>query len=741
MNRLNSDDLAQQIQNLHQLADEIPMERSHLDIESTLIDELSITLEELDEANARLCQQEQELLAARQVVEFQGQQYQEFLEFVPDAYIITDVNGVIQETNHAVVTLLNRSPQFLVGVSLHVYVAESECQAFYNHLKQLHQIDRVQEWEINLRGTNITPKTVMARVAVIRNQNGCPMGLRWLLRDLTPSQQAEPSLCCEKRNYRVQGRSALLERFTQQVFTSISEDHAVETAFHQHEQEFRALVEHAPDIIERFDKQGRHLYVNPAIERITGKPPSEFIGKTSRELGISEPNLSLWEQALSRVFETQQDEQFEFSIVTREGLKYYQTRLVPELAMNSNIVSVLGISRDITERKLADEAMRESEQRFRQLAENIDEVFWIMDVEKSEMLYASPAYQNIWERSPESLYEAPKSWLDAIYPEDRDRVLAASTEKELQGEYDEEYRIVRSDGSIRWIRDRAFPILNSAGKIYRLAGLAEDITPRKQAELEVHKALQTERELNELKSSFVAMTSHEFRNPLTTIHGSVDLLERYRHRLSEEKQATHLQRIKIAVERMIQLLDDILIFHEAEAGKLQFHPKPLNIGQFCRNLIEDLQFTAKNQQTIHFTYCGNCHETFLDIDSVEKTESNGVSALPLLDEKLLRHILSNLLLNALKYSPDNSQVQLDLTLKDEQLIFQIQDQGIGIPIADQTRLFESFHRASNVGAIKGTGLGLAIVKQCVDLHQGEITFISEVGKGTTFRVVLPLTTR
>jgi PAS domain S-box-containing protein len=739
MNRLNLDDLVQQIQNLYQLTGKIPIERSHLDIVSSLIDELSTRLEELQVANARLCQQEQELIATRQVTELQRQHHQELSELIPDAYIITNVNGVIQETNHAAVTLLNRSPQFLVGVSLHVYVAEGECQAFYNQLNQLHQTNGVQEWEINLQSPNITPKTVMARVALIRNQNGCPMGLRWLLRDLTPGQQAEPSLRSEELDYQVKGRTALLERFSQQVFTQISEGSTVETALHQQEQQFRALVEHAPDIIERFDREGRHLYVNPAIERITGKPPTEFIGKTSRELGVSEPNLSLWEQALSRVFETQEDEQFEFSIVTREGLKYYQTRLVPELDVNGKAVSVLGISRDITERKLADEAMRESEQRFRQIAENIDEVFWIIDVEKFQMLYASPAYQNIWERSPESLYEVPMSWLDAIHPEDRDRILAASVEKELKGEYDEEYRIVRSDGSIRWIRDRAFPILNSQGNIYRLAGLAEDITPRKQAELEVYKALQTERELNELKSSFVAMTSHEFRSPLTTIHGSVELLERYRHRLSDEKQATHLQRIKMAVERMIQLLDDILIFHEAEAGKLKFHPKPLNVVQFCRNLIEDLQFNAKNQQTIHFTHGGDCYLPILDINSVEITESNGAFALPLLDEKLLRHILSNLLLNALKYSPNSSPVQFDFTLKDKQVIFQIQDQGIGIPIADQTRLFESFHRASNVGSIKGTGLGLTIVKQCVDLHQGEITFTSEVGKGTTFKVVLPLT--
>ncbi|MGH2621628.1 MAG: PAS domain-containing protein, partial [Anaerolineales bacterium] len=140
---------------------------------------------------------------------------------------------------------------------------------------------------------------------------------------------------------------------------------------------------------------------------------------------------------------------------------------------------MLGTVQDITERKRAEEVLRQTQEQFRQLAENIREVFWMTDPEKNQMLYISPGYEDIWGRTVASLYESPRSWLDAIHPDDRDRVLVAATTKQVSGAYDEEYRIVRPDGSIRWIWDRAFPIRDAAGTVYRIAGIAEDITERK----------------------------------------------------------------------------------------------------------------------------------------------------------------------------------------------------------------------------------------------------------------------
>ncbi len=1020
MTRLNLDNFAKQIQDLQQRVAQLqqligesptlcpaearndanPMrslsEQQQLESRARAFAQLSTVLEDLHIASEELHQQQQELLWAQQAVAEERQHYQQLFEFAPDAYLVTDVNGVIQEANYAATILLNHSQPFLVGKPLICYVVEEECQAFRDQLNPLSQVEGVKEWEVSLRSPHQTPLITAVRVGTIQTPEGEPIGLRWLMRDITerkrlelelrqanerwhlaanvldgiiydwdlkkgivdrtqglvevlgyrpeeaqptpewwtrrihpddrqrvrkvvanalansndfateyrirdknqqylhvwdrgqilrnargravrvvgstlniserkraeeqaqrsaaeirqifnmlPSfvwkfcpttfefiyasemitevsgisretflenpqiwdervdlgvesqealkmaweaiskgesyrvtylfhtlhrgdrwfeiigrsayeegvlyyygsttditerKQAEESLqkLNEELENRVAERTAELEKLNQKLLGEIAERTSAEAALHQRKQEYRALVEHAPDIIERFDRQGRHLYVNPAIERVTGKPPSEFIGKTNREVGISEPNLSLWESTLSRVFEMGQEEQLEFSIATTQGLKYYQTRLVPELERGGNLISVLGISRDITDHKLALEALQESEQRFRHLAENINEVFWMVTLNSSKRLYVSPAYEQIWGRSCQSLYDNSNSWMDSIYPEDRDIVIA-KLERQSGGEYtDVKYRIVRPDGSMRWIRDRSFPIHDAQGQVYRLAGIAEDITSQKQAELETFKALQREKELSSVKSSFVAMTSHEFRTPLTTIGSSTDMLERYRSRLSDEKQQIHLHRIKSAVERMTQMLNDILLMSEAEAGKLEFNPAPLNLLEFCRHVVDDVQLGAQKQQWIDFT-C-QC-DRILDAQNTANQETIPCDS-PLysasLDEKLLRQILNNLLSNALKYSPEGSTVQFDLTIQGNQIIFQIQDQGIGIPPADQSRLFEAFHRASNVGTIQGTGLGLAIVKQCVDLHRGKITFTSEVGKGTTFIVTLPL---
>jgi PAS domain S-box-containing protein len=427
----------------------------------------------------------------------------------------------------------------------------------------------------------------------------------------------------------------------------------------------------------------------------------------------------------------------------------------------------------------SNQALRESEQRFRQLAENIKEVFWVTSVDRTQVIYVSPRYELVWHSSRKQLYEQPMSWLEAVHPEDRESVCTAIETRQGE-EYEQEYRIVRPDGSICWIRDRAFPVKDDTGQVYRLVGLCEDITVRKLAEEEICKALQRERELSELKTSFVAMTSHEFRTPLTTIQSSVELLEHYSHQFSQEKQHIHLQRISRAVERMVEMLNDILLISESEAGQLKFNPTPIDLVKFCQRVVEDLGHNEKSQPAVSdpISICPNAghnassiSETSLKANlslhhlnastalpskqirtlehasaffpEVERIAFNLRGALPtpdflpLMDEKLLRHILTNLLLNALKYSAADSTVQFDLTYLDHKAVFRIQDQGIGIPTADQGHLFESFYRASNIGRIQGTGLGLAIVKQCVDLHQGEITFYSVEGMGTTFTVTLP----
>ncbi|MDB9313001.1 PAS domain-containing sensor histidine kinase [Spirulina sp. CS-785/01] len=249
--------------------------------------------------------------------------------------------------------------------------------------------------------------------------------------------------------------------------------------------------------------------------------------------------------------------------------------------------------------------------------------------------------------------------------------------------------------------------------------LGRDITQKKAAEAEMNKALAKEKELNELKSRFISMTSHEFRNPLSSISMSVELLENFANQWTPEKRDKHLKRIKHCTEHMTNLLEDVLVIGRAEAGKLEFNPVKLDLSYFCRELVEEVQLIAGDKYHIKLQFLNELQPINLD-------------------DKLLRHILTNLLSNAIKYSPEQGEIDLKVSQEGELVQFTVQDHGIGIPVEDQERLFECFHRSKNVGEISGTGLGLSIVKRAVDLHQGEIKVSSEVGVGTCFEVLLPI---
>jgi signal transduction histidine kinase len=228
-----------------------------------------------------------------------------------------------------------------------------------------------------------------------------------------------------------------------------------------------------------------------------------------------------------------------------------------------------------------------------------------------------------------------------------------------------------------------------------------------------------EKELSELKLRFFSMVSHEFRTPLSLILGSAQLLMEDTQDWSLEKKRNNLERIQSAARVMNQLLTDTLTLTRAEAGKLEFAPILMDVESFCLNLIEDLQVLNEPNHHMKFISAGHCPPACLD-------------------EKLLYSILSNLLYNAIKYSPQDSTIQFSLNCTSHEITFQVKDQGIGIPAEAQKNLYEPFHRAPNVGMIEGTGLGLAVVKRCVDLHRGKIFVESEVGIGTTVTVHLPL---
>ena len=250
--------------------------------------------------------------------------------------------------------------------------------------------------------------------------------------------------------------------------------------------------------------------------------------------------------------------------------------------------------------------------------------------------------------------------------------------------------------------------------------VALDITARNRAEQETLRVFQAEKELNELKSRFVSMVSHEFRTPLGIVMSAVELLQHYMERLPAPKRAQLLEDIRSATRRMGELMEQVLLLGRVEAGRLKAEFAPVQIDALCHKLLDE-SFSATN---------GRCPVKLL-VDVPRDLAALG-------DEALLRHIFTNLISNASKYSPEGSEVRWNVRRDGDDALFTVIDNGIGIPAADLPRLFEAFHRGRNVGETQGTGLGLLIVKHCVEFHGGRIDVVSEEGAGTTFTVRLPL---
>jgi len=252
----------------------------------------------------------------------------------------------------------------------------------------------------------------------------------------------------------------------------------------------------------------------------------------------------------------------------------------------------------------------------------------------------------------------------------------------------------------------------------RTAELQTEVAQRQQAQTDLHHALADERELGELRSRFVSMVSHEFRTPLGVILSAAENLDSYFERLQPEQRRKQLDHVIQATRQMAKVMENVLLLGRAEAGKMEFKPATIDLENFCKGLAKEISSSTASKCPIHVH----------------------AEPLPLArgDEGLLRHILTNLLTNAVKYSNDGAPVEFTLERQNGEATFRVQDRGIGIPAADQKQLFSAFHRGRDAGHLPGTGLGLVVVKRCVELHGGQIACESTEGKGTMFTVRLPL---
>jgi PAS domain S-box-containing protein len=379
------------------------------------------------------------------------------------------------------------------------------------------------------------------------------------------------------------------------------------------------------------------------------------------------------------------------------------------------------------ERARAIEAVQASEERFRQMAENIREVFWMSDPKQPAMLYVSPAYEEIWGQSCKSLYEQPQSFFDAILPEDRERVRAAQA-KQLQGELThEEYRLRRPNGEIRWIWDHSFPIKDEAGQVYRIAGIAEDITERKRAEEALRKSEEQLRKSQRLEAigRLAGGIAHDFNNMMTAIIGTAELAMLELHR--DHPVRRDLKEIKQTADRAANLTRQLLAFARQQIiarGILNLNDLVINLDKMLRRLIgEDVELVMMPSPDIGF----------VKVDSGQ-----------------MEQVIVNLAVNARDAMPAGGSLILQIanvTITQEAaaahpelppgeyVTLTMRDTGAGMTEEVKARLFEPFFTTKEIG--KGTGLGLATCYGTIKQNGGHIEVESEIGKGSTFRIYLP----
>jgi PAS domain S-box-containing protein len=471
---------------------------------------------------------------------------------------------------------------------------------------------------------------------------------------------------------------------------------------------------------------------NPSAERIFGYNRLEALGRHGVDLIVPESAKEYVRQLSITLLTNQGGINSINENVRKDGkiilCEWYNTTLVDA---DGCIIGVASLVQDVTEFHSAVAQLRASEERFRQLAENIHEVFWIREPHHNQIVYVSPACEKIWNLKCESLYSEPEAFWEAIHSDDRDRIQAAF-EKQMRGDYDEEYRVVGSDGSICWVRDRAFPVRSETGEIYRIVGIAEDITQRKLAE-EFQKVAQSAQAANQAKSAFLANMSHELRTPLNAIIGYSDLLKEDAEDLGCEDIIPDLHKIQTAGKHLLSLISDILDISKIEAGRMELYLEKFHLDNLIDEVVSTIEPLVKNK---------------LNEFEVERASELG---LMYADITKTRQILLNLLSNAAKFTErgtislkiervkNDSLKNQELEVSSDSIIFRVADTGIGIPPEQLQHLFQAFMQgdASTTRKYGGTGLGLTISRHFCLMMGGDIQVESELGCGSIFTVHLP----
>jgi PAS domain S-box-containing protein len=499
------------------------------------------------------------------------------------------------------------------------------------------------------------------------------------------------------------------------VCVDITERKLLEAELRRREREFATLVENSPDVVFRLDCDLRHVYINPAVERTTGRKPLHFLGRTGQEAGLPPELWERFEACCQEALWTGQAQSMEFTSQTPQGVRHFESRVIPETGPDGEVGSLLGITSDLTERRRAEAALRASEQRFRRVVESdmVGILFWGPE---GVITDANDVFLNMVGRTRADLAAGRLRWPDLTPPEWAEADARALEELRTRGTcrpFEKEY--LHASG-------RRVPILLGAscleGRSDEGVAFLVDITERKKLEAELRERAEQLAEADRKKDEFLATLAHELRNPLAPIRTALEILRLGGGADSEETRAV----LERQVQQLVRLVDDLLDVSRITRGKVELRKARVELAAVVNTAVETSQPLLAE--------AGHELTVALPVEPVHLDA----------DQTRLAQVLANLLNNSARYTPRGGQVWLTAEATDAEVVVRVRDTGVGIPGAMLPRVFDMFTQVNRTleRTQGGLGIGLTLVRRLVELHGGRVEAHSAgPGQGSEFVVRLP----
>ncbi len=649
-----------------------------------------------DNSYLAFCQDISERILAEQKIKENYEFISTLLDTIPNPIFYKDTGGKYIGCNKAFEKFIGLKKENILGKNVYEINLHETAEYYDVQDKKLLKEGGVQIYESIVHDARGEKREVIFNKAVFQNAKGDISGILGIIIDITSWRKAEEELL-------------------------------------KSEKKFRKIIENSPDGIVLADEEGKIIEWNAGMTKITGIRSSKAVGNNIWILqaemaspknmhGQSQTKNDIKKYIQETVQSSPANNIFENKIFVHDFThadghnRSLQSLIFSIPSKKGNML--VSFNRDITHQKEVEEAIRQSEERLRAIFDNSVQSFFLLDVHGTINTFNKNAYlQGI------EFFEKEMKTGDPITgyfaPEFRQEFQLYLNEA-LSGKNIKKEKSIMFHGTDIWFEYNFAPVHGKNKEVIGILLSSLDITKRKKAETEIYRNLVKEKELNELKSQFISTVSHEFRTPLASIFSNTQLLQRYGEKWDKNKKSRSFNRVFESVNTMSSMLEDVSILGKEQSGKLKFNPKesfPIEILQkITRELFDAF---GENNQRIRLNY----DQTIGKI---------------LIDPALFRHITSNLLSNALKYSATDSLVHVDLAMEEDKLVLKVSDQGIGIPPEDLKNIFKPFYRARNSENIKGTGLGMAIVKKSVDIHNGNISIKSEENKGTEVTVSIQI---